>query len=354
MEKFFALYDSDVFYATRFMEYFRKKIDFRFELSVFTQKESLEEFLSHHKIEILLVDDTIELMDISTENVKYIYQLLDYSQKERPLEPPGIFKYQSVKAVMSELLSDYNKKVNNTWINYNPHQTEFISIFSLIHNSETLSFTWAVSSLMSEQNKVLLVMLDLLQVPFISPINSSNYSLSEFIYYLKENNDIIAKMKLLLDYQDNLSYLKGNLHGEDILSLRKEDVRKWVEELRLHTDYRTVIFFIDCPSEAMIELINLSSLVLVTNTGTVYEASVRQVWMQQLERSGVNMNSDKLINIALQSEEIGQFPIQRSELMNSLAWSSAEQWIMRRKDEVAYDGSTQRASEEESIGGYRS
>ena len=327
MERVFALYDSDVFYATRFMEYFKKKKDFQFELSIFTQKGSFEEFLSLHQVEILLVDEQIATEDIPMENIKFIYKLSENPQKERHSETPNIFKYQPVKSVMYELLKDYNRKVSDALIVFNPKQVNLISVFSPKQNSETLSFTWSISSMMSEQKKVLLVMLDLLQVQLFSSIDNRNYSLTEFIYYLKENNDIITKMKGLLCFLDNLSYLSGASHSEDILSLKKEDIQKWVEELKLHTDYQTIIFYLGCYSEATIELMKWSNLVLLTSTGTAYENSLKEVWAQQMERSGINLNQNKFKNVELQREDLGQIPISMTELMKSSAWSSAEQSI---------------------------
>jgi hypothetical protein len=62
VEKIFALYDSDLFYATRFMEYLKKRKDFNFEVAAFTKPESFFEFLQEHQIEILLLESKFNLM----------------------------------------------------------------------------------------------------------------------------------------------------------------------------------------------------------------------------------------------------------------------------------------------------
>jgi hypothetical protein len=73
MEKILALYDSDVFYVSRFMEYFNKKIDSHFEVSAFTKKESLDEYLTFHPIEILLLGSGFVDESFTGRNIKYIY-----------------------------------------------------------------------------------------------------------------------------------------------------------------------------------------------------------------------------------------------------------------------------------------
>jgi hypothetical protein len=331
VERIFALYDSDIFYATRFMEYLKTKKEFGFEITVFTCLESLKEFLQTHRIEILLVNENIEDIEdikLPLERIKHIYKLTEEKGYEKNDEIPQVFKYQAVHAMMSELITDYASKENNAQIVYNANSIKIMSIFSPVQNVEAISFAWSLSSLISEQKKVLLVMMDLLPVPLISSTNIAKDSLTEFIYYLKENLSIIMKMKTLLGYIGNLSYLTGITHGFDILSLNKEDVRKWVEELRVHTDYQAVIFYLGCYNEAMLELMNLSDNVLVTTTGRPYDNALQKEWEQQLSRMGNQHSPDKYRKIQLQEEvSLGQAPIALQELAYCSSWAAAKQYL---------------------------
>ncbi|HWT74735.1 MAG TPA: hypothetical protein VN258_08470 [Mobilitalea sp.] len=326
MEKILALYDSDVFYATHFMEYFKKKKDFQFVISVFTRKESLEEFLCGNSIEILLIGEQNTLEDISTDKIHHIYKLSDRLRKDVNSEYATVMKYQAVQTLMSEIMADYYMNVEDACITNPMKQLKVITVYSPVQSTEAQAFTWAMSTLMAQQSKVLLVILDLLPIQLLASIDSTIPYLSEFIYYLKENPNIIMKMKTLLGYAGNLSYLSGIAHGSDLLSLNRVDIQKLLEELRTNTDYEAVVFYLGGYMEAGMELIRLSNNVIIAGMETAYEAALYQTLIKQLELTGIELNRDKFLRIQLQEErEIHQFPISMTQLMQSVTWNNARQ-----------------------------
>ncbi|MDD3174115.1 MAG: hypothetical protein PHF63_10785 [Herbinix sp.] len=329
MEKIFALYDSDIFYATRFLEYFQRKNEYDIEITAFTRMESLEEFLRLHPIEILLESDQITRKDFNSQNIKYIYQLTDKLCKDTDTGYPLVYKYQSAKEIMEEIMADYLKKENKTRINYeSTNQMQIISVFSPLPSIQKMSFAWSISSLLSEQNKVLFVMLDLFPIPLFNPLDHTSQSITEFIYYLKENSNITVKMESLLGRNGNLSYLAGILNGADILSLSKEDMRKWTQELRRHNDYQTVVFYLGCYTEAMAELMNISDTVLVTIMDNPYEIAVQKEWERQMNQLGIPIKQEIFQTIGLQGEEeLGHIPLTIQELMNSDSWTEARRYL---------------------------
>ncbi len=328
MERIFALYDSDSFYATRFMEYFKKKKEFNFEFSAFTRKDSLEEFLNKHPIEILLLGSQDLEEETFFHKVKYIYKLTDSQGEENNPGYQSVYKYQPAQALMKEIMNDYNRRENALPITNHSKPARMISIYSPIQSAEIITFAWSVGTLLADHQKVLLVMLDPIPVQLVAFADSSNPSLTEFIFYLKENVNSIMKMKSLLGYAGNLSYLIGITHAADILSLNKEDIRKWVDEIKIHTDYDTVIFYLGTHSDATDELMKLSDKVLVTNMGSAYEDAIYSVWSTQMEYSGFNMNNDKFNRIRLpREEELGQAQIPITELKNTLSWNNSKQCI---------------------------
>ncbi|MHB8131084.1 MAG: hypothetical protein ACYDEX_19055, partial [Mobilitalea sp.] len=182
MEKILAIYDSDIIYATRFMEYFKKKKDLGFGISAFTKKESFDEFLRTHQVEILILGEYITRENLLEEKIKYIFRFTDDPKAENDTGPPGIFKYQPVQAVMAEIISVYTKKENESEIEHCTEFTKIISVISPTPNEMKLLFTWSLGVLLSERKKVLIVPLDLLPIQLLSFVDYTSQSLSEFIY----------------------------------------------------------------------------------------------------------------------------------------------------------------------------
>ena len=327
MNKILALYDSDIFYATRFMEYFVRKNATGFEISVFTRKDSLEEFLEMNCVEIFLTGAEIILEEQALKKIRHTYYLSDTSSINADNTCMQVNKYQAVSSLLEEIISDYKRRENLTREDYHLEKMNLISVFSPIGGKEKVSFAWSLSALLSETKRALFIILDLLPVPIISSIEPQSQCLTDLIYYLKENPDV-DKMHSLVRSCGKLSVLSGILHGADILSLTKEDIQSWGENLIANSDYETIIFYLGCYTEATIELMKLSDEVIITSLDNSYEMAVTEEWERQMNHSGVHINQDKFRLVKLHPEEEPvNLPISMQELMNSISWSEAEQYL---------------------------
>lgn len=326
MEKVMVLYDSDFLYATRFMGYINRQKEFDIKISAFTREKSLRDYINANPVEILILGEEISLEELPCHRVKYIYRLGDNNLEETEACVQQIYKYQSAKAVMKEIMSDYTGKEGSSRTYDNTGQTQFISVFAPLAGTEKLSFAWALSLLLSEQYKVLFVNLDPLPVPLI-PTLSSNSGLSEFIYYLKENSGL-DKMKALLSQIGNLSILTGIHHAMDILSLDKEDICRWFEALRQSADYQKIIFYCGCYTETMAQVMNPSDTILTLSLNNAYETAVLSEWEKQMKRSGEDFVPEKIRRINLQSQvDTNHLPITLQELKDSPAWTEALRFL---------------------------
>ncbi len=328
MKKMMAVYDSDVFYVTRFMEYFKNKSDFDFELSAFTLQESLLSYLLQHRVEILLLAAPVLLEEAVRDNVGYIYELSGSHNKTMDKEQPVIFKYQSAQAVMDELKTDYIRRLKVRSFEGNPSTMELITIFSPKAAMEELSYAWSTAFLLARNRKTLFVPLEVLPAHSLSFIDTSMQKLSEFIYYLKENPNITGRMNSLLNYHGTLCYLAGIGHGFDLLSLNREDIHKWVSELRLHTDFQTVVFYLDYYDTAGAELMKLSDRILLPSHQTSYYNRVLKEWEEQMERLGNPVEESRyhLIDLNRESDSMQAYR-SLQELTQSTAWTSAMQYL---------------------------
>lgn len=329
MEKIFALFDSDVFYATRFIEYFKRNNEYGFEVSAFTKQETLEDFLKQHNIEILLVDGQINTKNLDQHNIRYIYRLTELPCMIKDNNLPEIYKYQSAKTLMNEIMVNYIEKESKSSLTSEASiKTNIISIFAPIPSMEKIFFAWSVSSLLSEHERVLFVLLDPLPIQVFVPSEPSSRSLTEFIYYLKERVNINERMAELTSRKDSLSYMAGIYHGADIISLNSEDIQTWVGELKNHPGYDKVVFYLGFYTDAMIELMKLSDTVLVPTLGSSYENDSLKEWERQMNQIGINIRQDKFQRIELPREDSHPpIPFTMHELSLSAAWENAQKYL---------------------------
>jgi hypothetical protein len=328
MKKTMAIYDSEECYVTRFMEYFNNKSNFEFELSGFTLEESLLSYLSQHKVEILLLAAPVPIDGTVRDHVGFIYELSEENHSASDEERSVIFKYQSAQAVMDELRTDYIRRNKTTPSEEGSAATELITIFSPKAGMEELIFAWSTAFLFAKSKRTLFVPMELIPTHFLSFIDTSLEKLSEFIYYLKENPNIITKMNSLLQCHSNLCYLAGITHGFDLLSLSTEDIRKWVSELRFHSDFQHIVFYLDYYDAAGAELMKLSNRILLPTDHTIYHNKILKEWELQMERMGTPLKSDRYHYVNI-NQDPGCRKDYRSlqELTQSSTWYSALQYI---------------------------
>lgn len=329
MERILVLYDSDEHYARRFMEYFKKKQDLGLSLAVFTRLDSLLDYMQQNPVDILLLGESVSDMtgELNTGKAKHIYKLADKTARNHEAGWMLIDKYQMVQSIISDIKADYIRHESEN-ASVKSDKLRLISIISPIQDLSSIVFAWSVGLLLSEQARVFLVSLELLPVRIISTSDYSNQPLTELIYYIKENIDIVSHMKTLACYQGALSYLAGIANGADILALNKEDMQRWIAAITTSADYELVIFYACCNSEATQELIKASDRVIYCCGEGIHEELLYGEWMNQLERTSINLTQDKFIKLQLPEEtRISRLPLTAVELGDSDCWNFARQCL---------------------------
>jgi hypothetical protein len=327
VERIFALYDSDFYYTTRFMEYFKKKRDTPFEIIVFTQLESLKEYLRSNSVNVLLLGSDLDEDEIFIKKTKYIYQLAEDQRDCKSTNSYSIYKYQPVSEVMQDILKDFRGRESRIYQETAMDcQAKILTVFSPKQRQEVLAYSLALHSILSKQRNILFINLELLPITFLAEMESDKSNLSEIIYYIKESKDINTKLKELLS-PGVLSYLGGLDHAADILSMDVEDVKKLITELRKNSDYQWILFYVNSVSEALMELMIQSDALITIKGCTDYDQALYDTWLKQLQRLGKQLPIGQSFFVELSEEEYGQAPISKAQLINSKAWQSAESSI---------------------------
>lgn len=306
MLKSLALFDSCVDYAMRFMEYFKRKGANVFDIMVFTESESLKEYLIHQKLDILLLGscedkDADDLAD--NKNISYIFRLID-----NKLQKPGekehlIYRYQPAGKVMTDILSLYTSLEEGSR-NIERDEVRIISIFPPVPGWQYFLFAWSLAQYLSEYYSVLFIPLESLPFETMTAADSNEGQLSEYIYYLKERNpDISKRLRGLLKHAGRLSCLRGLSHGFDAVSLNRQDAAWWIEELKRDKGYDAVIFYHGIYTEATTEIMDKSHLVFIIAGDSPCNNMPLLEWERQMGLINLDTGQDKYVKIILPEEK---------------------------------------------------
>ncbi len=310
MEKLLAVFDTDFLYASRLMEYLKKTDRDIFEVLLFTKRESLVDFLKYQSVDILLYGEEALFEELPKENIKYLF-LLSADKKHVKNKLEIIYKYQAAGRIASDILSCYTRLEDNNQ-NHVIGNVSFIAVFTPVPGAEKRCYAWSLAKELSYKRKVLFIALE--QLPTLSLLGQedSGQSMSELLYYLKESeSNYMDKLKSYLAYSEKLSYLSGPTHGFDLLSLSKEDIAKFMDDIRKHSDYEMVVLYLEIYTEGSMEALRLSNEVCLATCSSPYEELIVKEWERQMELIGVPISKLRMNRIRLPTAEqlVGDNPI---------------------------------------------
>ncbi|NLO08747.1 MAG: hypothetical protein GX129_02605 [Clostridiales bacterium] len=297
-KKLLAIFDTDILYASRLLEHFKKSAWDGFDILLFTREDSLIDLLKYQPLDILLYGGDALSKELPEENIKYVFYLCaDMKQKEDKQE--SIYKYQAAGKIASALLSSYTRLEDRH--EKNPvDDMVFISIFPPIPGPEKISYAWSYAKELSNKKKVLYIAFDLLPTTFMLGVENRGQSMSELLYYLKESkSDYMDKFKSYLNYSEKLTYLTGPIHGFDLLSLSREDIGRFMDDIKNYTDYETVIFYLGIYTEASMEVLGRSNEICIVTCDLPYEELVIKEWERQTELIGLPIKKLKIDRVKL-------------------------------------------------------
>ncbi len=297
MIKRMAIYDTEVAYANRLMDYMKKVLN-DFELLLFTRWESLEGFLKDHEVELLLLGEGVR-EEQPLENIRYTLRLSGTKVSGYKEYPQTVYKYQSAKEVINELLACYMKAQGLKGPG-RELEMKMISVYAPKGGYGEASYAWLLAHYLADKQKVLYLSLEQLPVLMDPILAGEDQALSEFIYYLKEKHDqLILKLNGLLKYSGKLACLSGLAHGLDLLSLGKEDAVRLIEELKTNTDYEAIIIYHGIYTEFSIELMSRSQECHVLYHGNSYSKAALREWDRQMEFLKLDTGTERYQRVLL-------------------------------------------------------
>ncbi len=279
-----AIYDNDTDYANHLMDYIKRKKKKISQVRVFTNHNSLKEYLEHNKINILLLDEKIPPHEVEHENIKNICILSEGSYIREGSTCTVIYKYQSAELIIQEVFSYFaaeiqaGRPLEKTW-----HKAKLISVFSVRREKGQSMIALSLAASYARNKKTLYINLDIFQA--FSEIQKQNTEkgLSEFIYYLKQNHpNLMNKMNELITRFDQFDYIQGVNFGPDLYELTTDDMTLWMNELRNNNEYEVIIFDVGTFFQATLELFCESNELLLILGDNDWEQSRYHNFKNQL------------------------------------------------------------------------
>ena len=309
MNGILAIFDEETDYANRLMDYLKRKQVKPLQVRVFTNSNSLKDFAGQNPVHILLINEKLPVEELKQDTIKNICLLAENAYSTGEGAYPVIYKYQSAESILKELFTYFPlAKTQERTNNYSENNKNVICVCSLGEEVLRQLFSYSLAKQYSTLKKTLYINLNVLQViSRLSGYRTEN-DLSEFIYYLKQNNpNLVNKMTDSIVPKDTLHYMEGVFFGPDLFELTEEDIVVWLKVLRMDTEYEVILFDVGCYFQAALELLRNSSQVLWLLGDSHWEQLKYDTFKEQLDWSGNGEILQKITVVPLSNEENSQF-----------------------------------------------
>lgn len=262
-----AIYEKEEDYGRRLIDYIKVKHK-NIKAHMFTNLESLKEYIESHIIDFILLGERVEL---EKEGIYYTGQVcyLTSERKEVTMEAtekdityPIIFKYQSADKIIKEAMSCLALK-KETILTKPSTDIKFIAVYSMDCKNQQSITSYQIAREYSKTQKVLYISLQG-NSPLTELLSLKNENhLSQVIYYIKQKHpQLKEKIQAFLYYLDELPILQGIFFEPDIYEITEEDIKLWISQMSMWMEYEIILFCVGSLTKGMLTLLTCSDEII--------------------------------------------------------------------------------------------
>lgn len=239
----FAIYDLEVSYAFNLMDYINTKARIPLEVQVFTNLNSLCEYAVNNPVEILLISGSAMGQEIKMLGIERVIILSEGNLLPEFLEYPWVYKYQSSKSIMREILKYYSEiwKLQEDSAVYKS-SVKITGIYSPVKRTLKTSFALAFGQILAKERAVLYMNLE--EYSGFEELLHQSFSsdLTDLIYYIRQGkSNMIPKLNETIQTLNNLDYIPPAMSPIDLRNVSLEEWMTLLEEIVKKSVYERII-----------------------------------------------------------------------------------------------------------------
>lgn len=239
----FAICDLEPAYAFNFMDYVNTRGRLSFEAQAFTSTSSLCEYARNHPVEILLISGNAMKQEIRMLEIEKIVILSEGELLPEFLEYPWVYKYQSSKNIMREIMKYYSEiwTLSEESSVYKP-SIKIIGIYSPVKRTLKTSFALTLGQILAKERATLYLNLE--EYSGFSTLFEQSFStdLSDLMYYIRQGkSNMIHKLNETIQTLNNLDYIPPAMSPIDMKSVLLEEWMTLIDEIVKKSVYERII-----------------------------------------------------------------------------------------------------------------
>ncbi len=245
--------DTDDTYVESIAGYLMLNYSQKFQVSSFTDKQCLIEYLSNegNSIDVLLIEASLYSNEIPTKNISNVILLTAEKVESNANDYYTICKYQQGDKIVSDIFNIYAQKEDANVVNVTGEKkTKLVAVYSPIGGAgkTTIATSCAIQCAQKGLEIFYLNLEDFQSTPLFFSCKGE-HNLSNILYYLKDNSknmQLRIEGAKLFDTEYNLHYFCPPESLLDLQDSKSEELKTLLDEFRSMSQYDIV--FIDMSS----------------------------------------------------------------------------------------------------------
>lgn len=242
MGEILAILDEKEEYVIRLMEYMKYKGGFNFTIVAFTDGATFIEYEATTNIAILLFQENYDEATIEKSKAKQKICLRESKGKLLNESDLSIFKYQSVEAIIKEILRLYEGNKEVAFLDNLGNKTLILSVCSPTQEASTSRVALSLAYEYAKDKRTLFLSFD----PFLTTkafgMREETQGITDLIYYGKQKHpNFPLKIKSLLNQKNGFDYIIGVVHWSDISELGEDEAKYLMNEIKDNLGYEVIV-----------------------------------------------------------------------------------------------------------------
>jgi hypothetical protein len=268
---------------------------------MFTNQESLLEYLSHDLIDILLISPEMMSAELSEERIGRTILLSSGIISSGYMEYPSVYKYQSSEEILKEVLNYYEEVTNEERIIVAPKEhSEIIGVYSPVWQVGQTTVALVMGQILSEDYSVLYISME--EFSALEKIFHTIYTrdLSDLMYFFKQNPETLSKkLPAVVSRFHGLDYIPPLLYSEDLRHIKTEE---WIGLIRKIADigiYDKIIIDISSMVEDVFKILSICTICYMPINSqwiSLMKVSVYEEYLLKSDREDI-LNKTRKVNI---------------------------------------------------------
>jgi len=276
MNHILAFFDEDQTYGDRFKKYASTRANCPFTVYSFHNYKDLKDFSQDHPIELLVgsesrlsskscnylsdTSDTKNLDSVAEQDSLYTIPAKSIIKlSESPLNTDNsipknisgngnheIYKYQSGENILREIMTVYGKTEESSHTQSGDNTSSLFVVYSPIGRSGKTTFAKSLTrTLNTDCSSLYITIEEVSDYDAASDDNMCPGTLSEAIYFYKENKLTKERLNDLIYSSDGIDHILPVRSPEDITTLTSSELRDFINHIRTISDKDVVILDTD-------------------------------------------------------------------------------------------------------------